>query len=361
MTLLDDLFSQEDLDRALAEGFVRRALHPHRDLALLNYTEKAQYEGAWNPVTSQCRGLIYDSTSRTILARPFPKFHNWGTKDAPPIATSEPVLALDKLDGSLGILYGWAGDWSIATRGSFTSDQAHHASEVFRRLKWEPPEGWTVLFEIVYPENRIVLDYGDRDELVLLGAVEIATGQMIGPDEVILDDWPGSSARVFDAPTLAHALAIPPRANAEGVVIFAPRLNVHVKVKQEDYVALHRIIMGLNERTVWEHIAGGKPLLELIEKLPDEFHGWVGQVAARLVSAVALTSAEVESVYDAITMNLPEGHSRKEFAMVAKEHPRRAELFARRDGKDYRRHLWDEVRPGPRLGPRGLAPSEETA
>jgi putative RNA ligase len=39
----------------------------------------------------------------------------------------------------------------------------------------------TVLVEIVYPANRIVLDYGGLDDLILLGAVDIATGRTFGP------------------------------------------------------------------------------------------------------------------------------------------------------------------------------------
>jgi RNA ligase len=120
-------------------------------------------------------------------------------------------------------------------------------------------------------------------------------------------------------------------------------------------------VTGLNERTVWEHCAAGKSVGELCEALPDEFHGWVCEVAARLVATVERNAAEVETAYSAILGTLPPDFSRKDFALIAKEHPRRGQLFARLNGKDYRPSLWDEARPEPRIGPRGNVPTEEAA
>jgi len=39
------------------------------------------------------------------------------------------------------------------------------------------PEGVTWLFEIVLPEDRVAVDYGDRRDLVRLSAIYIATGR----------------------------------------------------------------------------------------------------------------------------------------------------------------------------------------
>ncbi len=84
-------------------------------------------------------------------------------------------------------------------------------------------------------------------------------------------------------------------------------------------------------------------------------------MAGRLTATVEASAREVESAYSTILAALPDPHTRKDFALVAKDHPRRAQLFARLDGKNYTRQLWEEVYPSPRNGPRGIAPSEETA
>ena len=66
-----------DLDRLLAEHYVREERHPRADLWIYNYTEKATYKRYWTPLTMACRGLILDA-DRTVVARPFPKFFNLG-------------------------------------------------------------------------------------------------------------------------------------------------------------------------------------------------------------------------------------------------------------------------------------------
>ena len=113
-----------------------------------------------------------------------------------------------------------------------------------------------VLVEIIYPTNRIVIDYGSLDDLVLLGAVDVATDRTFGPDAV--DGWPGPIIERFDHATLADALAAEPRDNREGFVVWFPATDIRIKIKYAEYVRLHRIVTGLNARSVWEAYRPGK-------------------------------------------------------------------------------------------------------
>lgn len=342
MITLADLFDTVALDAMVRDGYVRVQRHPDEPLVIHNYTEKAQYESAWNPVTLACRGLVAHLDG-TVVARPFGKFFNYGQPDAPEVALGAPVRVTDKADGSLGVIYpDSSGRPAVATRGSFTSDQALHATAVLRERygHWTPPAGRTVLVEIIYPGNRIVLDYGDLDDLVLLGAVDLATGRTYGPDGV--PDWPGPVVESFDYPTLAQALAAPARDGREGLVIWFPESDIRVKVKYEEYVRLHRLVTGLSARTVWERL---DDLDALLDSLPDEFHPWVRGVAAELLAEVDERLAAVEEAYLSIVDGLPEGWSRKDFALVAGRHPLRGPLFLRLDGKDCRPTLIAQVRP----------------
>lgn len=353
-TYLADVFSVDALQQALADRTVVARKHPSCALTILNYTARCQYEpGLWNEVTLACRGLIHDDAGR-IVARPFRKFFNYGQAEAPALDLTTRCTATDKLDGSLGILYRREVGFAIATRGSFDGEQARHATRVWydRYDATFVPVGWTLLFEIVYPENRIVIDYGDRDDLILLGAVEIATGRSVGPNDPILGTWPGPRATVFEYATVADALDAEPRPNAEGLVLHLIDRDERVKLKQEDYVALHRIVSGLNERAVWEHVAAGKPVADLCAVLPDEFHGWVDEVAARLVATVERHAAEVETAYSTILATLPPDFTRKDFALAAKASSHAPYLFMRHDGKDFRPRLWDAAQPSARVGPR---------
>ena len=332
------------LAEAIANGHIRTQTNPDGQLRIYNYTEKAQYERAWNTATLQCRGLIVDHDGN-VIARPFPKFFNSDEPEAR-ITDTGAVTVLDKLDGSLGILYRTpAGETRIATRGSFASEQAIHATHVYqhRYADWAPPAGVTPLFEIIYPENRIVLDYGQLDDLVLLGGVDIATGRSI-PAEAI--DWPGLKADVFPYASLQEALAAPPRTNAEGYVVHFHETDHRVKIKQEDYKALHRIVTRWNERTVWEHLASGAQLADLAAGLPDEFHQWATTVGTQLLQQHARIVDDAETTYRTITEYvLPADWDRKDFALEAAKHKHRPALFSLLDGRDINEWVWKQIRP----------------
>jgi RNA ligase len=370
MTKLSDLFDPLVLAQHVADGYVRVQVHPKHHLSIFNYSEKTAYEGKWDEVTLACRGLIValdpePSLDGEVVARPFGKFFNYGQTGAAEIPLDAPVHVTDKCDGSLGILYPLPDDagYAIATRGSFASEQAVHATKLFQRKYADdfiPLPDETLLVEIIYPANRIVLDYGDMDDLVLLGAVEIPTGRVIrAEDEEFI--WPGPITKTFTAGTLAEALAMEPRENAEGIVVRSMVTGAMLKIKQEDYTALHKIVTGLNARVVWRHLMDGKPLADLVAPLPDEFHPWCQQVADVLELEVEVKARQLQATYDAVVADMPKGFSRKEFAQVAAPHPDKWALFLMLDGRDVRPEIWKHVEPAPFITPSGRTYTEDTA
>lgn len=369
-----DLFDQGLLDEMIAGGYVRVQSHPFLPLSILNYTEKAQYEKVWNPVTRTCRGLIVKQGSNRVVARPFSKFFNHNEPAAEGLDISGPVRVTDKLDGSLGILYPAPHGWAIATRGSFTSEQAVHATNLWRdKYKgWEPNPGYTYLFEIVYPENRIVVDYGQLDDLILLGAINIETGETAHPGDIV---WPGMVTDEFPYATLAEALASPPRSGMEGLVVEFVETGQRVKIKQDDYVQLHRIITGFSARRLWERCAvhavltahpdttvkrlgqslrmdvndaqgivdGGPNWLDTIRQVaPEEFLGWIDDTIARLHD-------EALGVLDLVTSRVTDQNlhliPRKDAAVALADFPHRGMAFAYLDGKPITAQAWTAVYP----------------
>jgi hypothetical protein len=162
MKAITNVYELAELQQMVDEGYISVRQHPTAPLYIYNYTAKAQYEGVWNHATLTCRGIITDSAG-TILGRPFAKFFNLEQLEQLP---NEPFEVYEKLDGSLGILY-WLGDEPyIATRGSFESPQAQVATQLLRTYDLSALDRrLTYLFEIIYPENRIVVNYGARREL----------------------------------------------------------------------------------------------------------------------------------------------------------------------------------------------------
>ncbi len=347
---LNDLVVPADLARALDEKMVgiREASDGQR---IYNYTDAALYTpGAWdNPAVRQCRGLITDPEGR-IVARPWAKFFNHGQAEAGKLDLDAPVEVTDKLDGSLGIIHlDQAGQPRVATRGSFESDQAIHATAWLRAHpdRLQHLDAWTPLVEIIYPGNRIVCDYGDRDELVLLGAVNIDDGSMVGPAvAALLVGWEGALTQTFPYPTLRHALAAAPRPGAEGLCVRyrdEPRI---VKIKQDDYIRLHKIVTGLSERSVWEHMAAGGSLAALLAELPDELHQWTHGVWSELSTAVSAGIAGAVDAHNELLGQLPTGWTRKDYAQLATGRGHLAPLlFQLLDGRDPQAAILRRLKP----------------
>jgi putative RNA ligase len=341
---LTDLFPAGALDAALEAGFIRAQTHPDLPLTIYNYTEKCAFEDVWSETTLTCRGLIAHTATGEVIARPYVKFFNHGQPGAPAIPLDAPVEVTDKADGSLGIIYPTPDGYAVATRGSFESDQAVRATKILREryAGWTPPADHTVLVEIVYPENRIVIDYEGMEDLILLGAVHIAAGRTVPPTRV---RWPGPVVESFAYATFGAALAAPARPNREGLVVHVPATGDRVKIKYAEYLRLHKIVTGLTSRTIWEALVAGETISAICEPLPDEFHGWARAVAASLHARVEAGVADVERVFQAIVAGLGQRHSRKDFALVAAKHDLRGHLFARLDGKDLRPALWQAAKP----------------
>lgn len=350
MTHITELFPLSELEEAINERLVTSRRHPTEPYTIYNYTERCQYSTKyWNRVTLQCRGLIV-ADDGMVIARPFKKFFNHGQSEGPQVALDEEVLVFDKLDGSLGILYPTSEGYAIASRGAFESEQAVHATAVWKTRyadRWRPLPGVTYLFEIIYPVNRIVVDYGEMDDLVLLGAVAKHSGGFYSPEQ--FPNWPGPRAQSFAFETLADALAAPPRQNVEGYVV-RNNAGTMVKIKQEDYLRLHKIISGLNERAVWEHMAAGKLLDELLAALPDEFHPWTRGVYDGLTDAYDRIYWAVEDYFSWIeskfyTTDGTTPYTRKQFAEYAKSFAYPGMLFAKLDGKNYVPMIWKALAP----------------
>jgi len=366
---LYDLTPCDDLAWLLANGYIREVEHPTEPLRIINYTDRAQtkpdlFEQV--PALNYCRGLIWNTHTGQIVARPFPKFWNHGQPQAAKIPLDAEVDVLDKVDGSLGILYRRpnAGGYAIATRGSFTSDQALHATELFDReySDFVPADDDTILFEIVYPENRIVLDYGDADMLVLLGSVELETG-FVNNTRVTANfhGWTGPRADHFHFPTFADALAAPPRENAEGYVIRQHGTDKMVKIKQEDYLILHRARFGLSTRRVYEAILAGATIGDILEPLPDEFHAWTRAVYAEIQNNFKRRYRDLVDQYQntmsyafksgMVGLDEDEGwygdrEKRGALARLFQEHDDDAwAAFAQLDGKDITKRIWRDLQP----------------
>lgn len=245
---------------------------------------------------------------------------NYGQPGAPETTLDTLVRVTTKHDGSLGIGWKYDGQYGIATRGSFASDQAVHATAkiddgIRAQIDEAELDYTTPIYEIVHPGNRIVLDYGSTDKLFELGEVRLSEGTIqYRPSEIYHPVH--SEAGIGDYISLQLALNLPIPSDEEGYVLdiyeyvrkfSGGRYEVtgHVKLKGEEYKILHGLLTNTNARRIWVQLAaracheyidvpeqwahklGNDPAdfarvdvtksIEetLLTNVPDEFYDWV--------------------------------------------------------------------------------------
>ena len=356
---IQDIFDYNLYEESTALGYIQTQTHPSLSLTIHNYSKSCTWDAKWDPeanswkigwneVTINCRGLITDSNTGEVLARAMPKFFNHDQPGAPKLNLSDEVIVTDKVDGSLGILYP-IGDngYAIATRGSFASKQAIWGTKIWENKyadNFIPNPNWTYFFEIIVPQNRIVIKYDDMEDLILLGAIDTASGSDI-PLELAREGWSGPVVEVFPYKTYGDVLMAPDRFNAEGFVLFHKASNTRVKIKQAEYLRLHRILTNVNKRAVWEILSIGDNPVEVFSDAPDEFHAWLKSTILSLQEDFNSIYKKAYDAHNEIVNSLPIGYGRRDYAIIASKHPMKAYLFLILDGRDISPTIWDNIRP----------------
>ena len=323
----------------ISKGLVVGQAHPTFPLAIFNYSRECQYNGMWDDITLNCRGLVLD-TEGTVIAKPFPKFFNYEEHKLEDIP-NEYFEVYEKMDGSLGIFFYYGGEWHMATRGSFTSEQAIKGMEIANRYNYDKicVPGYTYLFEIIYPENRIVVDYGKEERLVLLGVMN-RRGEEFPYEEMVDEGWDivmKYKTWGEDWETLKKEIS----KNNEGYVIRFSG-GMRMKIKGDEYVRLHRILTNFSTKDIWELLKNGEPLEPFLDRVPDEFDAWVKEVVRDLQTRYDNILKDyriiMDDIYDA---------DKKVFAERAKRYPHPSLLFALYDGKNESAYdyVWKLLKP----------------
>ncbi len=300
------------------------------DLTIFNYNSKAQYEGRWNWFETVSRGLILNNTTGEVIARPFDKLFNWNERGRK--GTGHMMNITEKMDGSLGILYRQDGEYKIATRGSLDSDQAKWATRYlnmnFHEVLNEIPDELTLLFEVIYKDNRIVVDYGNTEGLILLAARNRETGEYLPIYPYVFElaekfgfdlvkSWSFNS--LVDIITATGEID----ANQEGWVVEMSD-GSRWKFKGDAYVEVHKAMSNLSVKTMlaavqnefMDEILTDVP--DHILRLPEYFHEEAIAIRDKIIEKYVDVQGDINKVWCSIN---PDTMTRKEFAQwVNTEH-----------------------------------------
>lgn len=272
------MFTLQDCYEYVEKGLLTKHESTDGKLVGFKYSLDTVYNQKWDEITLSCRGIAFEKETGKVVAWPFNKFFNYqeiyaqdgslvhigkilNEMDGWRPFTSEKYTIAEKVDGSLGIAYFYAGEWHVKTGGSFNSDQAIWATKYFReKLRTETlVTGLTYCFEIVYHEDPHVVKY-DKEELVLLGVFNNNTHYEFDSTMIacLAKEIGCRCAEEYHYDTLEETLKAVSKmdVNHEGVVMTF--YNDHkdsfkVKIKSEEYLEMFHRMSCITYKEIREH------------------------------------------------------------------------------------------------------------
>jgi RNA ligase len=233
----------------------------------------------------------------------------------------------------------------MATRGSFNSDQAIKGLEMLNRYDLSLLDvNYTYLFEIIYPNNVVVVRY-DEEKLVLLAKYNIKSGK---EGDVQTDYYKANFdvVKCYDnLPNNFVELKNNIENNKEGYVLRFKN-GMRVKIKSEEYVRLHKVLTNVSNMDIWLYMKNGEDLNLLLNAVPDEMDNNIRDFIDYLKMSYNIVYDTAIDFYE----NLLDKYnitSKKDFALLINNlSPKnKSLLFAFWDKKRYEEIIWNIVKP----------------
>tara|TARA_B100001094_G_C18146165_1_gene780838 strand:+ start:695 stop:1726 length:1032 start_codon:yes stop_codon:yes gene_type:complete len=304
----------DNLKEHIDNKYINVGIHDlDNNYRIYNYSQSTQFEKFWNKTTLSCRGLI--TYKDKIISRGPCKFFNYGEIDHPPI--KEVIGVYEKVDGSLGIPYEFNGNVYLSTRGSFSSNQAKKGTKILNEDYDEflsttindlLDDEITPIFEIIYPENQIVVNYGSTEELVFIGTIDNKTG---------LIDFETHRKEFQKLCTVVKKYTMDDKIpeKTEGFVVQFKN-GTCAKIKSDWYINLHRLVANRDfYRTVLISLIENNDM-RWIEDIPDEFYR---EIAHNLKKVETYINSETKRLKELLDTILKEYKTDKDIALKIKE------------------------------------------
>lgn len=321
--------SLEELKQQFAIKARRHQRYPH--IVSLKYSQLDSPKR--HPIVRECRGLVLDTRTYSILAYPYKRFFNHGEEGADAIDWST-ARCYDKADGSLLVLYHAEGEWWAATSG--TPDACGEVGTfpfTFQDLFWRTwyELGYRLptdtqlcyMFELMTPFNRVLVRH-HSNQLVLHGARDLVTLEEFHP-EVISELYGWECIESYPLgnweDALAAAAALDPM-ESEGYIVCDSNFS-RVKLKSPAYVAMTHLKEGFSTRRLIEVIQTNESS-EFLAYFP-EWGGLYETIQAKF-EQLAETIQQTYDRYKHIEVQ-------KDFALAIKGLEYSGILFALRAGK----------------------------
>ncbi len=312
------------------------SVYEHPTLPLVGFKYSQIDSPKTDTVVRWSRGTVLEKGTWKLIAQPFVRFFNYG-ENVEELKTFDwsDLTVTSKEDGSLAIVYFYAGEWQMNTSGSFAlGNYDAWSNETWRSLFWKTFENnggrkdkldpeYSYIFELCTMQNKVIRMY-PKGTVFMLSRFK---GDVESPwcDTVKAASEIGvQTATTYQFKSIEDVedhLMIQEKADAsyEGVVI-RDKNNVRFKVKSKSYLALHHLHDNGNvsrtDRLVQLALANeGDEVLVYLPELKDRYREIKG-----------ILDAEYLEMKDLWNKN-KHIDDKKTFALAVKDHRYSAILF----------------------------------
>jgi RNA ligase len=264
----------------------------------------------------EARGIAF------LGEKAFPAFHKFfNYRENPytdfPIEDNESLVVQEKIDGSLIHPIVIDDRLLVKSKTSFLSEHAEAGKKLLerddrkKRLVFDLyKDGLVPLFELIGPENQVVVRY-DKDDLVLLAVRNIYNGKYLPLEEVgkIAKEYKVEFAKWTELPFHRLRNILENEKGIEGFVAFVN--NNFVKFKTKWYLNLHSFISEIREDVIFNAFLDDK-IDDILINIDGEKRKIVEGIVERVKHVV---NEKVKRALELFSEYKELGFDRKNFAL----------------------------------------------
>lgn len=200
-------------------------------------------------------------------------------------------------------------------------------------------------------KNRVVVDYGDYEGLILLTSFNTKTREEV--DRYELEKLEGFEiVKKYDGITDYKSLKKMVKDNHEGFIVKF-KSGLRMKIKGEEYCRLHSLLTQFSNVDIWKCLSNGDDFEQFLDRVPDEFDQWVRMQVKKLQYAKYSISNHCGKIHDYFRFgkygDVDIEYTKKDFV----EHLERCNveahyrpiLYKMWDKKPYDHIIWKMIRP----------------
>ena len=326
------------------------------NLLLVKYA-KNNWDYDWNYLNSACRGKVLDLDTKEIVAYPLDKFFNLNETKETSIERIEDMIkkhklitVMDKADGSTISITKYKDELIITTNGDWDNTQINMAkamlNEKYNHFLNNLKDNHTYIFELIHPNNKIVVSYGEERKLILLAVRDLKTESLLTYKECqeVAQELKLELIECFEFTSMKDFIHLSKTLtdNREGWVfrVVTDEEDIIFKLKLDEYCKLHKALMQKVSPYVIYELMKEEKLDDVIAKASEETKILINEGILRVQSFLTTIETNLRTSLDLIQDKFDITPEEFQSTKCNRNHPKfltRIELikYAKTIGNDY--------------------------